>query len=77
MSYRGQDFIWYERSGWSGSLPESVWAWITARTAPINSESIVLWARSDLFPDSQDQIENEQDTESSTDEIKLEDGSAD
>ena len=77
MSYRGQDFIWYRESGWVGSLPQPLWSWVTGRTASESTESIVLWARSDLFPEGQEQIEDDQETVSPQDERQLEDGAPD
>jgi hypothetical protein len=51
MSYRGQDFLWSSYPGWFGPLPSHWWPWVTSRQATINHESLVLWARSDLFPE--------------------------
>jgi hypothetical protein len=51
MAYRGQDFVWSAYPGWSGALPPEWWKWITTRQAPIHNESLVLWARSDFFPE--------------------------
>ncbi len=49
-SYRGQDFIWSISPGWSGALPTDFISWLTFRQAPVQQETIILWARSDLFP---------------------------
>ncbi len=49
-SYRGQDFVWKTWPGWEGVLPEDFISWFTFRTAPINAEKVILWARSDQFP---------------------------
>ena len=53
MAYRGQDFLWTSYPGWAGPLPpwQQLWKWITARQAPVYHESLVLWGRSDLFPE--------------------------
>ncbi|MCJ7703827.1 MAG: hypothetical protein MUO62_19790 [Anaerolineales bacterium] len=51
MAYRGQDFLWEAYPDWPGALPLQVWEWITERQAPIDQKSIILWARSDLFPE--------------------------
>jgi hypothetical protein len=51
MAYRGQDFVWAEYPDWLGPLPPQWWQWLTTRQAPIRHENIVLWARSDLFPE--------------------------
>ncbi len=50
-SYYGQDFIWSVKPGWTGSLPPEWWQWLTTREVPIQYESLILWARSDFFPD--------------------------
>ena len=49
-AYRGQDFTWWVQPGWVNALPENFAGWVTFREAPLNQESIILWARSDLFP---------------------------
>ena len=51
MGYRGQDFTWSIKPGWPGALPSKWWEWVTMRQAPIEQERIILWARSDLFPE--------------------------
>ncbi|MBM3143396.1 MAG: hypothetical protein FJ010_00225 [Chloroflexi bacterium] len=50
-AYRGQDFAWRLNPGWEGVLPEAWVDWLVFREAPVQSERILLWARSDLFPD--------------------------
>ena len=50
-SYRGQDFVWWQQPGWSGVLPTPILPWLTFREAEIKNETVILWARSDLFPD--------------------------
>ncbi len=50
-AYRGQDFSWWLTPGWEGILPEAWVDWLVFRKAPIYSEHLLLWARSDLFPD--------------------------
>ncbi len=49
-SYRGQDFSWRRFPGWTGALPPDWSGWLTFKRAPVQSENIILWARSDLFP---------------------------
>ena len=75
MSYRGQDFLWYNRPGWSGPLPQPLWPWITARVAPLETESIVMWARADLFPGETNQAEEDFEAEPLEGESENEDGS--
>ena len=50
-AYRGQDFVWWQQPGWSGVLPIPILRWLTFREAEIKNETVILWARSDLFPD--------------------------
>lgn len=50
MAYRGQDFAWRVSPGWTGGLPPDWERWLTFREAPLQKESLILWARSDLFP---------------------------
>ncbi len=52
-SYRGQDFTWRQVPDW---MLNTNWAkWIVLREMPIQREQIILWARNDLFFDSQNQ----------------------
>jgi hypothetical protein len=49
--YRGQDFGWWESPGWGGALPWETMRWIINREGILLTETIVLWARVDLFPE--------------------------
>ncbi len=49
-TYRGQDFVWWVRPGWSSAVPPNITEWLTFRAAPLENEKLILWARSDLFP---------------------------
>ena len=49
-AYRGQDFVWSVYPGWSGALPPNLLSWFTFRQAPLQLESVIFWARNDLFP---------------------------
>ncbi len=51
-SYRGQDFAWRHAPAWSGALPEDLINWLIFRNAPMQTDSVILWARLDIFPDS-------------------------
>ena len=53
-AYRGQDFIWRLYPAWDGPKPYEWLRWIANRDMPAGQEKIILWARTDLFPDSQD-----------------------
>ena len=50
-SYGGQDFAWWSYPGWMGPLPPDFFQWLVFRKAPLRQEQLILWARSDLFPE--------------------------
>jgi len=55
--YRGQDFIWRRYPGWnSASWPEWL-RWLAVHEMPQGEEAILLWARTDLFMDWQNQTQ--------------------
>lgn len=61
-SYRGQDFAWQIFPGWWGVLPANWGEWLVSREAPLQTDHVLLWARSDVFPDEpQTQVEGELD----------------
>lgn len=49
-SYRGQDLVLRETSAWPGIIPANILRWVAFRQAPIARETVILWARNDLFP---------------------------
>jgi hypothetical protein len=51
-AYRGQDFIWRQTALWEGALPQDWMRWVSLRDMPQTNETIILWARDDLFLDS-------------------------
>jgi hypothetical protein len=51
-AYRGQDFVWRQVPAWDVFSAYSL-RWLTLREMPLQPENIVLWARDDLFIDSQ------------------------
>jgi hypothetical protein len=51
-AYRGQSFAISVQRAWSG-WPDNFFAWLIYRQAPTETEQIILWARADLFPDTQ------------------------
>jgi len=59
MAYRGQDFSWAIYPDWSGGLPPQWWTWVTSRQVPTSNVNIVLWARSDFFPEQSDQTQDD------------------
>lgn len=50
-AYRGQDFIWRQRVQYESMQRPEWWRWLVNRQLPRENETIVLWARDDLFPD--------------------------
>lgn len=50
-AYRGQDFTWRQAPLWSTTLPIDWIRWVTLREMPQSGETIILWARDDLFLD--------------------------
>lgn len=55
-AYRGQDFAYgcslspSTQPVWNGAFPPDLLHWLLYRDSPVQSEHIILWARSDLFP---------------------------
>lgn len=50
-AYRGQDFSWRLTPVWDTALSADWIRWITLREMPQTGETIILWARDDLFLD--------------------------
>ena len=53
-AYRGQDFIWRQSVQWEGLPMPEWWRWLVNRQLPRQNETIILWARNDLFPDARE-----------------------
>jgi len=53
-AYRGQDFTWRQRPLWEIVQGGDWLKWIVFRQLPLENETILLWARDDLFPDARD-----------------------
>jgi hypothetical protein len=49
--YRGQDFLWRQTPSWGSAVSTSWMRWVTLREMPQSGETIMLWARDDLFLD--------------------------
>jgi hypothetical protein len=49
--YRGQDFLWRQTPGWGSAVSTGWLRWVTLREMPQSGETIMLWARDDLFLD--------------------------
>ncbi len=53
-AYRGQDFTWRRQPQWANlQLPDWL-KWFVFRELPMEDETIILWARDDLFPDARE-----------------------
>jgi hypothetical protein len=50
-AYRGQDFSWRHTPSWNATLPNDWIRWVALREMPQTGETIILWARDDLFID--------------------------
>jgi hypothetical protein len=50
-AYRGQDFIWRQSVQWDAVKAPDWIRWLVFRQLPRQDETILLWARNDLFPD--------------------------
>jgi hypothetical protein len=53
-AYRGQDFTWRQNPLWQEVKSPDWIRWLVFRQLPKESETIVLWARDDLFPDARE-----------------------
>jgi hypothetical protein len=49
--YRGQTFLLNQQPAWSGLEPYQWLRWFFFREAPLEQQVLVLWARTDLFPE--------------------------
>ena len=52
-TYRGQDLTWRKYPAWNQGLPADWLRWSILHDFPSGDEKIILWARSDVFIDSQ------------------------
>ncbi|HXD11549.1 MAG TPA: hypothetical protein VN653_15905 [Anaerolineales bacterium] len=50
-AYRGQDFIWRQTPQWATTQSPDWVKWFVFRQLPVENETIILWARDNLFPD--------------------------
>jgi hypothetical protein len=50
-AYRGQDFTWRQTPQWDAIKTPDWIRWLVFRQLPRQNETIILWARDDLFPD--------------------------
>ena len=56
-AYRGQDFTWRQTPLWNQIQNPDWWSWLVYRQLPRENETIILWARDDLFPDARENIQ--------------------
>ncbi len=50
-AYRGEGFAWRQRVQYESMQRPEWWRWLVSRQLPRENETIILWARDDLFPD--------------------------
>ena len=50
-TYRGQDFTWNQSPNWGTAASADWLRWLIVRDMPQSYNTIMLWARSDLFLD--------------------------
>jgi hypothetical protein len=53
-AYRGQDFTWRQNPQWEFVKAPDWIRWLVFRQLPRENETIILWARDDLFPDARE-----------------------
>ncbi|HAV78441.1 MAG TPA: hypothetical protein DCX53_13920 [Anaerolineae bacterium] len=53
-AYRGQDFTWRQSPVWDNLRGQDWVKWLVYRQLPGENETIILWARDDLFPDARE-----------------------
>jgi len=56
-AYRGQDFTWRQMPSWDAIQNPDWIRWLVYRQLPRETETILLWARDDLFPDARENIQ--------------------
>ena len=53
-AYRGQDFTWRQPPAWESVQRPDWFRWLVYRQLPRETETVILWARDDLFPDARE-----------------------
>ncbi|HEY5731074.1 MAG TPA: hypothetical protein VIS72_13560 [Anaerolineales bacterium] len=53
-AYRGQDFTWRQPPVWDNIQAPDWFRWLVYRQLPRETETIIFWARDDLFPDARE-----------------------
>lgn len=49
-SYRGQDFMWASQPDWQIMTANDWLNWLVYKKAPLKSDTLILWVRTDRFP---------------------------
>ena len=53
-AYRGQDFTWRGQPQWANLQTQDWLKWFVFRELPMDNETVILWARDNLFPDARE-----------------------
>jgi len=56
-AYRGQDFTWRQPPVWANIQTPDWIRWLVYRQLPRETETIIFWARDDLFPDAREDVQ--------------------
>ena len=56
-AYRGQDFTWRQPPAWDTIQTPDWIRWLVYRQLPRETETVILWARDDLFPDARESVQ--------------------
>ena len=54
MKYRGEPLVLHEIGAWDKASPSDLLKWFIYRQLPLQQDTVIFWARSDLMLDSQD-----------------------
>jgi hypothetical protein len=57
-AYRGQDFVWGQAPDLEAGWPSNLFGWLLFREAPIKQDYLGLWARTDIFPGSEPEVDD-------------------
>jgi hypothetical protein len=49
-NYTGESIVWEQQPAWINLFPTELEKWAVVREVPVEKTTILLWARSDLFP---------------------------
>jgi hypothetical protein len=54
VKYRGEPLVLHEIGAWDKASPSDLLKWFIYRQLPLQQDTVIFWARSDLMLDSQD-----------------------